>query len=72
MTVPCTIKLLLTAYLTILAKANLALARIVNYDRKVKHKLNRTFMIINYDREIFLIQVSRVFVPGKPFQLSIM
>jgi hypothetical protein len=35
----------LTEYLTILVKANLALDRIVNYDRKVKHKLNRTFMI---------------------------
>jgi hypothetical protein len=72
MSVACTIKLLLTEYLTILAKANLALARIVNYDHKVKHKLNHTFMIINYDRQIFLVQVSRVFVPCKPFQPSVM
>jgi hypothetical protein len=54
MTVACTLILRFTTYLTILAKANFALARIVNCDRKVKHKLNRTFTIINYDRQIFL------------------
>jgi hypothetical protein len=52
MTVACTIKLLFRAYLMILAKAkaNLASARIVNYD-KIRCKLKHTFMIVNYNRE---------------------
>jgi hypothetical protein len=45
----CTIKLLFTAYLTLLdeakANANIALAGIVNYVRMVRLKLKRTFMI---------------------------
>jgi hypothetical protein len=32
------------------AKANLASARIVNYD-KIRCKLKHTFMIVNYNRE---------------------
>ncbi len=36
-------------YYKIMIVANLALARSVNYDRKVRCKLKRTFMIVNYD-----------------------
>jgi hypothetical protein len=56
MTLACTIKLLFTAYLMILAKAKakakakLASVRIVNYD-KIRCKLKLTFMIVNYNRE---------------------
>ncbi len=56
MTGDCTINLLLAAYLKILdkAEANLALARIVNYDCKLGSKLKRTFTIVNYGRETFI------------------
>ncbi len=35
--------------------ANLALARSVNYDCKVRCKLKRTFMILNYDPKLFIV-----------------
>ncbi len=58
MTVTCTIKLLFTAYLTIQAKAKLAIARIVNYNHKVCTKLKRKFMVLNYDRDTFIVEVT--------------
>jgi len=36
--------------------ANLALARSVNYDHKVRCKLKRTFTIINYNPKPFIAQ----------------
>jgi hypothetical protein len=38
--------------------ANLALARSINYDRKVRCKLKRTFMIVNYDPKPFILQAT--------------
>jgi hypothetical protein len=38
--------------------ANLALARSINYDRKVRYKLKRTFRIINYDPKSFIVQAT--------------
>jgi hypothetical protein len=60
MTGACTIKLLFAAYLKILdkAEANLALARIVNYVCKIGCKLKRTFTIVNYGREAFIVQAT--------------
>jgi len=40
--------------------ANLALARIVNYDHKVRCKLKRTFTIVNYDPKLFIVQATGV------------
>ncbi len=48
MTVDCTTKL---SQFMILA--NLALSRSKNYDCKVRCKLKRTFMIVNYDRKTY-------------------
>jgi hypothetical protein len=56
MTVACAITLQFLAYLII--KVELALARIVNYDCKVCCKLKHSFMIVNYDREIFIVQAT--------------
>jgi hypothetical protein len=36
----------------------LALARSINYDRKVRCKLKRTFTIVNYDPKPFIVQAS--------------
>ncbi len=36
--------------------ANLALARSINYDHKVRCKLKRTFMIVNYNPKPFIVQ----------------
>ncbi len=44
--------------------ANLALARSVNYDRKVRCKLKRTFTILNYNPKPFIVQA-----PGVTFKL---
>jgi hypothetical protein len=38
--------------------ANLALARSVNYDRKVCCKLKHTFTIVNYDPKPFIVQAT--------------
>ncbi len=38
--------------------ADLAIARIVNYDCKVCCKFNSTFTIVNYDCETFIVQAS--------------
>ncbi len=38
--------------------ANLALARSVNYDRKVHCKLKCTFMIVNYNPKPFIVQAT--------------
>jgi len=38
--------------------ANLTLARGVNYDHKVRCKLKRTFMIVNYDPKPFIVQAT--------------
>ncbi len=40
--------------------ANLALARSLNYDRKVRCKLKRTFTIINYDPKPFIVQATKL------------
>jgi hypothetical protein len=48
MTMACTIKL----------GANLALARSINYDRKVCCKLKRTFTMVNYDPKPFIVQAT--------------
>jgi len=37
---------------------NLALARSVNYDHKVRCKLKRTFTIVNYDPKSFIEQAA--------------
>jgi hypothetical protein len=37
---------------------NLALARIVNYDRKARCKLKRTFAIVNYDSKPFIVHAT--------------
>jgi hypothetical protein len=37
---------------------NLALARSVNYDHKVRCKLKRTFTIVNYDPKPFILQAA--------------
>jgi hypothetical protein len=42
--------------------ANLALARSVNYDRKVCCKLKRTFMIVNYNPKPFIVQATGVWL----------
>jgi hypothetical protein len=39
-------------------EANLALARNINYDCKVRCKLKRTFTIVNYDPKPFIIQAT--------------
>ncbi len=38
--------------------ANLALAKSVNYDCKVHCKLKHTFMIVNYDPKLFIVQAT--------------
>ncbi len=38
--------------------ANLALARRLNYDRKVRGKLKCTFTIVNYDPKPFIVQAA--------------
>jgi hypothetical protein len=38
--------------------ANLALARSINYNRKVHCKLRRTFTIVNYDPKRFIVQAT--------------
>jgi uncharacterized membrane protein YesL len=38
--------------------ANLALARSVNYDRKLRSKLKRAFMIVNYDPKPLIVQAT--------------
>ncbi len=38
--------------------ASLALARSVNYDRKVRCKLKCTFTIVNYDPKPFIVQAT--------------
>jgi hypothetical protein len=38
--------------------ANLALARSINYDRKVHCKLKRTFAIVNYNPKPFIVQAA--------------
>ncbi len=38
--------------------ANLALARSVNYDHKLRCKLKHTFMIVNYDPKPFTVQAT--------------
>jgi hypothetical protein len=38
--------------------ANLALARSINYDRKVRCKLKRTFKIVNYNPKHFIVQAT--------------
>jgi hypothetical protein len=43
--------------------ANLALARRVNYDRKLRSKLKRAFMIVNYDPKPFIVQVTGLLSP---------
>ncbi len=50
----------LTAIVTNLTAivANLALARSINYDRKVRCKLKRTFMIVNYNPKHFIVQAT--------------
>jgi uncharacterized membrane protein YesL len=40
--------------------ANLALATSVYYDRKVRCKLKRTFMIVNYDPKPLLVQATNL------------
>ncbi len=40
----------------IMIVANLALARSINYNRKVCCKLKHTFIIINYNPEPFIVQ----------------
>jgi hypothetical protein len=45
------------ANLTIIT-ANLALARSVNYDRKVRYKLKRTLMIVYYVPKPFTVQAT--------------
>ncbi len=45
--------------------ANLALARSVNYDHKVRCKLKRTFMIVNYDLKPFIVQATGLIFVGK-------
>jgi hypothetical protein len=37
--------------------ANLALARSVNYNHKVRYKLKHTFVIVNYDPKSFIERV---------------
>jgi len=44
-------------YITVIL-ANLNLARSVNYDRKARCKLKGTFMIINYNRETFIVEAT--------------
>ncbi len=60
MTGDCTINLLFAAYLKILeyADANLPLARIVNYVCKIGCKLKRTFTIVKYGSETFIVQAT--------------
>jgi hypothetical protein len=43
-----------------MSKANLALGRSVNYNRKVQCKLKRTFMIVNYDPKPFIVQATNI------------
>jgi hypothetical protein len=38
--------------------ANLALAKSINYDRKVCCKPKRTFMFVNYDPKPFIVQAT--------------
>ncbi len=38
--------------------ANLALARSINYDRKVRCKMKCTLMIVNYDPKPFIVQAT--------------
>ncbi len=42
--------------------ANLALAWSVNYNHKVRCKLKRTFMIINYDSKPFILQATGLYI----------
>jgi len=57
MTMACTIKTTIIANLTMIV-AKLALARSVSYNRKVRCKLKRTFMIVNYDPKPFTAQAT--------------
>ncbi len=50
-------KTMIVANLT-MTIANLALARSVNYDRKVCCKLKHTFTIVNYDPKPFIVQAT--------------
>ncbi len=50
-------KTMIVANLTTIV-ANLALARSVNYDRKVRCKLKCTFTIVNYDPKPFIVQAT--------------
>jgi hypothetical protein len=38
--------------------ANLALARSINYNCKVRSKLKHTFMIVNYGPKTFIVQAT--------------
>ncbi len=48
---------MIVAHLTMIV-ATLALARSLNYDRKVSCKLKHTFTIINYDPKHFILQAT--------------
>ncbi len=50
-------KTMIVANLTTIV-ASLALARSVNYDCKVRCKLKRTLMIVNYDPKPFIVQAT--------------
>ncbi len=64
-----TYKTMIIANLTMIV-ANLALARSVNYDRKVRCKLKHTFTIVNYNPKPFIVQSTEIFLSqniGHPF-----
>jgi hypothetical protein len=52
-------KTMIVANLTAIV-ANLALARSIKYDRKVRCKLKHTFTIINYDPKLLIVQATRL------------
>jgi hypothetical protein len=54
-------KTMIVAILTMII-ANLALARSINYDHKVRCKLKRTFMIVNYNPKPFIVQATGCFM----------
>jgi hypothetical protein len=56
-------KTMIAANLTTII-ANLALARSINYYRKVCCKLKRTFTIVNYDPKPFIVQATGVYIKG--------
>jgi hypothetical protein len=41
-----------------------AYARSINYDRKVRFKLNRTFIIVNYDLNTFIVEAKIYLIPA--------